>query len=236
MRPTPDIKSFRRFGGEVAAVPPGRALSKVGQSLRNRYDAEVRFTDQQVARLLEFVDKQPWGKNTAVVVSADHGEAFGEHKSYYEHGYYLFEVAVRVPLMFWVPGLSPRIIERRRSHVDLAKTLLQLLRVKPNPQMRGKSLLREMTGQLEDDRPIIVDLPYTDQTPRRRALIVQDMKLIVSETEPVPLLFDLGRDPAEQRDLASSRKRQVQRLREQLSAFERRVPDYPAPRRSRRAY
>ncbi len=47
---------------------------------KGRYDGEIFFTDHHLGRLLAFVDSQPWGKRTAVIVTADHGEAFGEHK------------------------------------------------------------------------------------------------------------------------------------------------------------
>ncbi|MGE3672084.1 MAG: sulfatase, partial [Polyangiaceae bacterium] len=79
-------------------IPPGTKLSDVGQGLRNQYDGEVLHTDAQIGRLLEYIDTQPWSKQTAIVLTADHGEAFGEHKSYFEHGFLLYDVTTRVPL------------------------------------------------------------------------------------------------------------------------------------------
>ncbi|MBI3191849.1 MAG: hypothetical protein HYZ36_04215, partial [Pedosphaera parvula] len=76
--------------------------------------------------------------------------------------------------------------------------------------------------------------PYTDQAPRRRALIRGGKKIVVTETEQVPQVFDLNLDPAEQNDLGK------QKLAEELlpvwREVDRALPDYPAPRRGKRKY
>ncbi|MBX3181907.1 MAG: sulfatase [Polyangiaceae bacterium] len=217
-------------------VPPGAPLSAVGQSLRNQYDGEVRHTDQQIGRLLTELSKEPWADELAIVVTADHGEAFGEHKSYFEHGFLLYEVTTRVPLLFKIPGVAPRRIDARRSHLDLARTLLELLNVEAPSAMRGESLVPELRGLVTPtDRDIVIDMPYTDQSPRRRALIHGDLKLIVTETDQRPQLFDLEADPSERQDLGADTERAAPLL-ERLKQLEAARPDYPAPRLSRRQY
>ena len=57
-------------------------IEPFGKRARDKYDGEVTFTDMHVGKLLDFVAQQPWGKDTAIIVTADHGEAFGEHKMY----------------------------------------------------------------------------------------------------------------------------------------------------------
>ena len=76
----PDFKS----GGPVGEV---KAL----------YDGEVWFTDKQVGKLIDYVSSQPWGKKTAIIVTADHGEAFAEHGMSW-HGVDMWESLVRVPM------------------------------------------------------------------------------------------------------------------------------------------
>lgn len=224
------------YADGVSPVPPGTKLGEVGQTLRNQYDGEVLHTDTQVGKLLDFVDKQPWGKRTAVVLTADHGEAFGEHKSYFEHGFLLYDVTTRVPLMLRVPGVQPQRLDTRRSHVDLAPTLYELLGVKPPKGLRGTSLVPELRGlEKPPQRDIVIDMPYTDQSPRRRALIHGDLKLIVTETEKQPLLFDLSADPGEQHDLAGNEQRLTPML-ERYERLQQATPDFEAPRISRRQY
>ncbi|MCB9590396.1 MAG: sulfatase [Polyangiaceae bacterium] len=224
------------YADGVEPIPPGTKLSDVGQGLRNQYDGEVLHTDAQIGRLLDYVDNQPWGKHTAVVLTADHGEAFGEHKSYFEHGFLLYDVTTRVPLMLRVPGVKARRIDTRRSHVDVAPTLLELMGV-PTPEgLHGTSLVPELKGETAPpQRDIVIDMPYTDQSPRRRALIHGDLKLIVTETDRQPLLFDLAKDPGEQQDLAGDEARlaPMVKLYERLQQA---TPDFAAPRISKRQY
>ena len=221
-----------RFRG----TPPGAPLSEVGQQLRDRYDGEVFFTDQQIGRLLAHVASRPWGARTAIVVTADHGEAFGEQKSYFEHGFFLFEVTTRVPLLFKLPGLAPRRIDAARSHIDLARTLLEIARVPAPASLRGKSLVPELFGAPAEARDVVIDMPYTDQTPRRRALIHGRYKIVVSESETRPLLFDLEADPGEKRDLAAERPELLAEMFAVWQKTDAKLPDFPAERRGRRQY
>ncbi len=227
---------YPRFSGvpDGAPPPPGVKLSKIGQNRRNRYDGEVVFTDAQIGRLLDHVAKAPWGKHTAIIVSADHGEAFGEQKSYFEHGYYLYEVTTRVPLMFHIPGVPPARIDTRRSQIDLAKTILAILGVKPDPAMRGTSLVPELLGARPPERDIVIDMPYSDQAPRRRALIHGADKIIETDNGTKPLLFDLAADPGEQHNLTADSPALLADMAKRLAAVDKAAPDYPAPRRSHR--
>jgi arylsulfatase A-like enzyme len=212
------------------------ALSETGQGLRNAYDGEVTFTDAQIGRVLAFLREQPWAKDTAVIVTADHGEAFGEHKSYYEHGNFLWDVVTRVPLLLKVPGVEPRKIDVRRSHIDLARTVLELAGVAPPDSFRGTSLLPELRGEPAAERDLVIDMPYTDQTPRRRALIHGKHKLVVTETEERPELYDLDADPGEQRNLERERPELVRELEALWDKTNAALPDYPAERRGTRQY
>ena len=231
-----------RFRGEPTApdggvpVPPGVKLSEIGQRLRDRYDGEVLFTDTQIGRLLAHVEKQPWGSRTAIVVTSDHGEAFGEQKSYFEHGFFLYEVTTRVPLLFKVPGAKARRIDTARSHIDLARTLLELMGVAAPASLRGTSLVPELFGAPAEPRDVVIDMPYTDQTPRRRALIHRRHKIIESESETTPLLFDLEADPGEQRNIAADEPRALEEMQRRLHELDAKIPDYPAERRGRRQY
>jgi choline-sulfatase len=224
-------EGFPRFSGSTDG-----GLGKVGQSLRNQYDAEVVFTDHHVGRVLDWLDKQPFADKTAIVVSADHGEAFGEHPSYFEHGFLLYEETTKVPLIVHVPGLPAARIDTPRSHVDLARTFLEIFGVAAPAEMRGESLVPELLGKRPPAREIVIDMPYTDQTPRRRALIAGRHKLIVTETAAQPELFDLEADPREQQDLAKREPALLARMLERWKAIDAAAPDYPAPRRSARQY
>ena len=191
----------------------GRSDRTQSGQLRAQYDEEVWFTDLHVGRLLDYIKSQPWGANTAIILTADHGEAFGEHH-HLGHGRELWEPLVRVPLVVYVPGLAPHRIPLRRSHIDLAPTVVELLGGDPNkavPTLRGVSLVPDLEakiGQPIYEHDIFVDMPEGPFNEMRHAFI----------TDPSPgtklidfaghrwELYDLGKDPEEAQNLASSDK------------------------------
>ncbi|MDB4941580.1 MAG: Choline-sulfatase, partial [Labilithrix sp.] len=167
-----------------------------GKSLRDRYDAEVTFTDRWLGKLLDFIAERPWAKRTVVIVTADHGEAFGEHNQF-NHGFELWENLVRVPMFFVVPGAAPRRIDVARSAIDMAPTILELLGAPAEPTYEGKSLVPELFGAAEGPRDILVDLPMTSDNDKRRALVHDHLKIIAFGKDELLKLFDLSADPDE---------------------------------------
>jgi arylsulfatase A-like enzyme len=178
---------------------PHRGIS-YGRHLRDLYDAEVTFADQQVGNLLAFIDRQPWANDTAVIITSDHGEAFGEHHAF-RHGFELWQPLVRVPLMVRLPGNAPRVIDVNRSHLDLAPTVLALMGVPPEPSFRGVSLVDELYGGPTPERDVMVDLADTGVNHARRALIHGNSKLLVFDGGARMELFDLQTDPDENTSL-----------------------------------
>ncbi len=116
---------------------PHEGIGPYGKTGRDAYDGEVTYTDQYIGKLLDFVAKQEWGARTAFIVTGDHGEAFGEHHQFV-HGFELWQNLVRVPLLFVVPGATPRHIDNPTSAIDLAPTILDLYGVANNGWPPGK--------------------------------------------------------------------------------------------------
>jgi arylsulfatase A-like enzyme len=171
---------------------------------RALYDGEVWFTDKHVGRVLDFVASQPWGARTAIVVTSDHGEAFGEHNMSW-HGAELWEVLVRVPLVVYVPGVAPHHVAEKRSHIDLVPTLLDLYGVEQpsEGELSGRSMIADvLTSGPHETRDVYMDMPVGPYTMMRKALIQGEMKLVYSGGT-LYQLFDLASDPDEQNDLSS---------------------------------
>jgi choline-sulfatase len=192
-------------------------IGPYGTSTRDKYDAEVTFTDQHVGKLLSFVDSQEWGKRTAIIITADHGEAFGEKKMY-RHGFEIWEVLVHVPLMIQAPGVKPRRIDTPRSAIDLAPTILELAGAPPEPSFPGKSLVPELYGKAPEERDVIVDLPRTSDNDRRRALVSGNYKLIAFGDDFGFELYDVVADPREERDLKRERKEIFEEMKAKYKA------------------
>ena len=167
-----------------------------GKGARDLYDEEVFYTDLWIGKLLDWIDAQPWAKNTVIVVTADHGEMFGEH-GMTRHAHEVWEELIHVPLFFHVPGATPRVIDEPRSHVDLAATFAELL----GKKWPGTSLVKEVEGGRAEARDVVADLPEDEFNERRRALIHGQTKIIAFGRDARFSVFDLATDPGEKKDL-----------------------------------
>lgn len=174
-----------------------------GSKTRDKYDSEVWFTDQHIGKLLDWAKTQPWWSRTAVIITGDHGEAFGEHGQY-RHAFEIWENLVRVPLIVHLPGGKPQRITERRSHLDLAPTIMDLLGQAPLPQFMGKSLLPEIRGSEKPAtrEPIVLELTEDSNNPQRRAIISGKYKLTVRGRGAAYFLYDLEADPGELKDVS----------------------------------
>jgi choline-sulfatase len=167
-----------------------------GKSDRDRYDGEVTFTDQYIGKLLDFVATKSWAPRTVIIVTADHGEEFGEHNMT-RHGFEVWQTLVRVPLFVISPGAQPRHVDVPRSGIDLAPSILEVFGVAPDAAYEGKSLVGEVYGAPAEARDVVVDLPMTSDNGRRRALVHGNQKLICFDNDSFCKLFDIEADPME---------------------------------------
>ncbi len=206
-----------------------------GKTIRDRYDGEVTFTDKYVGALLDFIAARPWGKRTAIIVSADHGEAFGEHNQF-SHGFELWDNLTRVPLFFVVPGAPPHRIDAPTSALDVAPTILDLFGLPPEPTFEGTSLVPEIfhapgtpaAPNAPAERDVVLDLPATSDSERRRAIVHGHEKLVAFGDDQVFKLFDLDADPGEEHPIAKGDGGdELHAMIERYKAFEKTVKDIP---------
>jgi arylsulfatase A-like enzyme len=197
-----------------------------GKDRRALYDNEVHYTDHWVGDLVSFVEAQPWGKETAVIITADHGEGFGERKQY-RHAYELWEALIRVPLFIRVPGAPSRRIAVSRSHIDLAPTIAELMGLAQEPPFRGQSLLPEIFGAEAPERPAISDLARSDLMDRRRALISGEYKLIAFGDDTKWLLFNVVKDFKEEHDLSQEEPAKLEEMKALYAKLSAEIPVVP---------
>ncbi len=164
----------------------------------DRYDAEVRAIDRALARLVDGLAQL--ARPTLLVVTADHGEEFGEHGGAY-HGSSLYDEQVRVPLVVALLGrhLEPERVDAPVSLVELAPTLASLLEA---------PVFAEATPLGSGDVYAAVDT--------HRMLLHGSWKLIRDTRRDVDELYDLATDPREQHNLADVRSGLAATLRATL--------------------
>ena len=181
------------------------------EATKAAYDAEVWFTDKQLGRLFEKIETEAWGKNTAIVITADHGEAFADHAMSF-HGGELWESLVHVPLVIYIPGAEPRHVPVKRGHIDLVPTLLAIMGfpLSDPSELSGESMLSDILGAPGTElaeRDIYFDMPASPYSQMRRGMLhgkTPGMKLIHLGGNNYNL-FDLESDPGEREDLVTDR-------------------------------
>jgi len=162
---------------------------------RERYLSEIAVADAQIGRVLRFLQKryaQRWG----LIVSADHGEAFGEHGTF-QHGKTLYDELVHVPLVAAGPLFSPRTIDENVGLVDLGPTILDLFGVPTPATFEGQSLVPLLVGGSATlTRPLIAECRL-----ERSILLPDGLAVIEDQRRKLVEAYDLRADPGELHNL-----------------------------------
>lgn len=194
---------------------PYEAPEPFGSRYREEpYLGEVAAVDAFLAPLLEpFLagSEEP----TVIALTADHGEALGEHGEE-THGLFAYEGTLRVPLVLWGPGIAAGTSDRLAGHVDLLPTLLAATGVEPPgelaTELTGRSLLASSTEPTDSYFEALTANLTRGWAPLT-GVIAGDHKLI---SLPLPELYDLAADPAETENLYSAERRRARELAQRI--------------------
>lgn len=176
------------------------------------YDNELLFADSQLSRLFSAMEEKHLNDHALWIVTADHGEGLGNH-GWVDHVRYLYNEAVRVPLILYEPGLfTPRRVKALVRHVDVMPTLLQVLKLpfsQPGFTTPGRSIVPFLEGgSLKPVLAFTLRRPWGyDHTDWERGEVFglqdADWKYIV-HSEAKNEFFDLRKDPLELRNLVDT--------------------------------
>ncbi len=202
-----------------ALVPRGADLRR----LVSLYEGELTFLDLHLGRLLAALDTLGLADTTVIAVTADHGEAFGEHTQEivgppFFHPHSLYNTEQRVPLLLRYPPLirPGTVVSVPTQAIDLFPTLLELAGVPVPAQSQGRSLRGLLDGSDDGhDRAAfsaLADYTFTSVT-------VPGWKFILNNASGHRQLFDLQADPNETHDLAGAQPDLAQRLAEQTQTW-----------------
>ncbi|HSG40659.1 MAG TPA: sulfatase-like hydrolase/transferase, partial [Thermoanaerobaculia bacterium] len=175
--------------------------------LRALYDAEVRYTDQELGRFLDLLKWLGLYEGSFVILASDHGEEFAEHGGL-EHGKTLFEEVLRIPLIVKYPGgrWAGQRIGGAVSLVDVAPTVLAGLTPPVEADFDGKALPGPETPQRRDHPVYFEVAPARDPKSSKpridlRGLVSGDIKCVEDRTAARLQTFALAADPAERQAL-----------------------------------
>jgi choline-sulfatase len=114
--------------------------------LNSMYDGSLRYTDRQVGRLIDFLEKTQMLDDILVMITADHGEFLLERKGMVSHGGEWYDPVAKIPLIIHFPKkVKPQVNSNISEMIDIGPTILDLLGIKVpiEKQMDGKNLLAE---------------------------------------------------------------------------------------------
>ena len=211
-----------------ANCPKGNPIpADFAKQLRHGYYACVSYTDAQVGRLLDALDKEGLAGNTVIVLWGDHGWQLGEHGLWHKHTN--FEIATRAPLLLSVPGQKTfgRKCDAPVEFVDVYPTLADLCGLPAPAGLDGVSLKSFVEdpaapmkkaaisqyprgGAVTGNRPL---MGYSIRDAHWRLTVWRDRgDGSIAATE----LYDEQNDPAETKNLAGANPDVVARLRQLL--------------------
>lgn len=199
------------------------------------YAAELRFTDEQVGRLLDGLAQAGLMDDTLVVVLGDHGEGLWEHGEK-AHGTHLWEEMMRVPLLVVAPDGSGagRRVAQRVTLQDVEPTVRRMAfgeAQATRDEMLGVDLWAAVLGERElPVRPIVVERPHYDRERiewRGRGklqygfltAILLDQWKLVRQPDGSSELYDLDADPDELVDVSAAHPEVTTSLTQRLSAW-----------------
>ncbi len=171
------------------------------------YDAAIAYADEIVGRLMASLRQRGLYDSATIVLLSDHGEGLGDHGEE-EHGLFLYQDTLRVPLIIKLPGSQRgRRIAQAVQHIDIVPTLLDLVGRPIPPQLRGRSLRPMLEGR---SRGVPDTSIYSESLYGRYHFGWSELTALTDQRygfvhAPRDELYDLSTDPHERRNLASAR-------------------------------
>ncbi|QLH84928.1 sulfatase [Halosimplex pelagicum] len=216
---------------------PDSITDEEQQLLRDSYDDEIRYLDGKLESFFDELEQRDRLEDAVVIVTADHGDAFGEH-GYYTHPRYLHDTLLHVPLFVSPPGSSVMDVDNPVSTLDVVPTILDQVDGSFGGDT-GTPLVtsRESSGFEIPDREDHVFASATgedeDKGIRRFAARGKRWKVLLKrdiETEEIveQTVYDCENDPGEQDPRRDSGNEQAVLLLERVEQFSRDQPSQTA--------
>jgi len=174
-----------------------------GASEPDLYDAEIKWTDQELGRLLGELARLPSYANTIIVITSDHGDSMAEHTvPLGTHGTALYRELLHVPMIFYIPDNRPRVVHGAVTNLDIVPTVAALCGIDVHDlAFEGQSLVPELFYGAEDRDRIVFS--ETNAPNKQRAAISESWKIIYYFAANLYELYDLKADPWEHNNLAA---------------------------------
>lgn len=190
-------EKFPRTPGNVMDMAQARRVI-------DGYDTDVRYVDDQIRKLTDYLKAEGIYEDTAIIITADHGENLGELGIYSEHATADY-ITTRIPLIMKWPGMKTGVDEGLHYNIDLTRTIADLLGQKPIYDGDGESFIDTLKSGKDTGRDALIVSQCAHVC--QRAVRFEDYMYIRTYHDgyhlfPKEMLFNIKEDPHEQVDLA----------------------------------
>ncbi len=179
--------------------------------------------DKQIGRLIEELKRNSLLHKTIIIITADHGNGFGEHGQI-SHGEFLYDGLIHVPLIMYLPGISKSVrINDLAQSIDIMPTILELLGCAPPYEAQGISLL----GLIGRRCKALENKFVFAESGRFESIRTKDWKFVRdTRDQRGDQLFFIKSDPLEQENLIQKNKDVAESLRNELESWKVRLTVY----------
>jgi arylsulfatase A-like enzyme len=200
-----------------------RLRTDYGTSKSDLYDGEVSYVDAQVGELWKQLENRKLMDNTLLILTADHGEALGEH-DLIGHKWKVYEETLHVPLILVGPGIPHgHRIRALAHHIDIAPTLLDYVGLSRPDFYEGKSLLPMIEGGGKIHDYVLMEKatpPFRawkhdaswKKYPYSQWAVRTEQEKFIWSSDGRHEYYDLGADPNEEHNLFDAKRQRAIQL------------------------
>ena len=165
------------------------------------YYGAIAMVDRIVGDLIQTAKDEGMYDDLTILLVGDQGSMLGEH-GLYDKGPYAYDELMRMPLLIRTPALAPKIVNRQVSIIDIAPTLTEIMGLKADEDIDGRTLLPLMTkGDVADkgkvDSALYAYEWYNGSWFGIRAIRTPEMKFVWNPGDTRDEFYDLVKDPIE---------------------------------------
>jgi len=221
----PKASEVRDLNNRLKRASPELVSEQEVKLAMDLYDAEINYFDYELGKFVKALTNMGVLDNTYLIITADHGEEFGEHGQF-GHKSKLYDELLRVPLVIVGPGMDKALrVMDTVSLMDLAPTIVDLLGVEVSEKtrkFRGQSLVALIEGKESRSEGVISEVSHEiakmDWSKTKIAIRTSNWKYIYSREQELRELYDLRRDPKEAQNVFDSYRQTAERFELEVRA------------------
>ena len=179
------------------------------KKLRALFHGSIRLIDDQIARIVDYLDENNLSEDTIIVFTTDHGDMMGDH-ALITKGVKFYDKGIRCPLIVSGKGVNSGISKRLVCSLDFFPSFCDWgdITQENRPPLEGKSFVEECRGVTSKNswKEVTIESPYVkDGNPVRGIITDDNWRFTIFDSENCGEMFDLNSDPDEQNNLFYNR-------------------------------